>query len=326
MLQIRLSGGIVAATLFSLAFGLAASVREASAQIPSAQGTFYACVKVDKDEDEARLVRLVAEDEPCSKHETRVQWSAVGPQGPQGPQGATGASGIQGSQGVVGPTGPQGAIGATGATGSTGATGATGATGVSVTVDNVGVDSPGCFGVGGVKLTLIDGQGATVGDPQFVCNGAAGATGAVGPTGPSGTTGQAVVAALSSVAVSVSSPSTCVISASLMVTASAANDVVLVADGAVMTTSGVTSGFSIVDVFLLVDGTTTVGIRRVYASNNTGAIQQIASWSMSRRLSLSAGQHTVVVCGLLAGGSTATFGGDAGSGRQTSLIATVLNK
>jgi hypothetical protein len=77
----------------------------AEGQIPSAAGVIYACVRVDKDGDAARLTRLVAADEACRKNEVRVQWSVTGPQGAQGAQGASGA------QGLPGVAGPQGAPG-----------------------------------------------------------------------------------------------------------------------------------------------------------------------------------------------------------------------
>jgi hypothetical protein len=139
--------------------GILADARDAAAQIPGNNGVFYACVRLDRDQDEGRLARLVAADEDCKPRETRVHWSVTGPQGPQGPQGPggpigpRGATGIQGPQGPAGPTGAAGSPGAMGATGVTGATGAVGPTGLA---------------------------GLT---------GAPGATGATGPTGPIGATG-----------------------------------------------------------------------------------------------------------------------------------------
>jgi len=121
--------------------GLSVWASPAAAQIPSANGEFFACVRLDRDNDEGRLMRLVARGEPCKRNETKVHWNVVGPQGPQGPvgpagpRGATGpqgvpgkdgAAGIQGPTGATGPTGPQGQVGATGPTGPQGATGATG--------------------------------------------------------------------------------------------------------------------------------------------------------------------------------------------------------
>ena len=66
----------------------------AAAQIPATDGTFYACVRVDRDGDEGRLARLVAANEPCRRNETRVHWSQAGAQGVRGTNGTNGAPGI----------------------------------------------------------------------------------------------------------------------------------------------------------------------------------------------------------------------------------------
>ncbi len=245
------------------ALTLVGDVREASAQIPS-NGVYYACMRMDRDGDEGRIVRLVSADESCRPRETRVQWSVQGPVGQRGATGATGAQGATGSrgatgstgaQGVTGPQGPQGATGATGsagATGRTGETGATGATGAMGATGATGATGPtgatgetgatgatgatgqtgetgatgatgatgptgetgaagatgatgaqgfsvalaldmenGCPTPGGVKLTLVDGDGQMVPGttPQFVCNGVSGPQGIQGPPGPTGPAG-----------------------------------------------------------------------------------------------------------------------------------------
>jgi hypothetical protein len=64
----------------------------AAAQIPSADGVFYACVRPADDGDQARLVRLVSANEPCRRTETRVHWNVTGPQGPPGTNGTNGTS------------------------------------------------------------------------------------------------------------------------------------------------------------------------------------------------------------------------------------------
>jgi hypothetical protein len=66
-----------------IALSLVAAVRHASAQIPS-NGTFFACVRLDKGGDNAKLARLVSSDENCKPNEQRVSWNVAGPQGPQG--------------------------------------------------------------------------------------------------------------------------------------------------------------------------------------------------------------------------------------------------
>src|SRR5262249_2343531 len=151
MVQIRLRKTVTNSTVcplfLSLGLGLAPGVLDASAQIPSRQGVFFACVRLDKDQDEGRLARLGAADEACKKNEVRVQWSVTGPQGPPGPQGPVGP------QGAIGPTGPAGPPGPTGATGPAGAEGARGA---SVALEEIGIGAAQCSGLGGVKLTLVD--------------------------------------------------------------------------------------------------------------------------------------------------------------------------
>ncbi len=127
----------------------------AEAQIPS-NGVFYGCIRLDRDQDESRNVRLVAQDEPCRHNETRVQWSMTGPAGPVGPQGIAGPTG---AQGIAGPTGAHGATGPAGPAGAAGATGANGVTGPA------GPQGP---------------TGAT--GPQ----GPKGDNGGTGPTGPAG--------------------------------------------------------------------------------------------------------------------------------------------
>src|SRR5262245_22469726 len=106
-----------------------AGVSRAEGQIPSPNNVFYACVRVDRDGDEARLVRLVAADERCRPHEKRVHWNVQGPPGPQGAPGvpgAPGAPGAAGAQGTQGPVGQAGADGTQGAKGDRGPEGPTG--------------------------------------------------------------------------------------------------------------------------------------------------------------------------------------------------------
>lgn len=170
---------------FLLALNFVADVRSAFAQIPS-DGVFYACVRLDHDQDEGRLARLVAADEACKRNETRVHWSVIGAQGPQGAPGARGATGPQGPTGSVGPQGSPGATGATGAAGATGPMGSPGPRGVSVKLETIAVNGADCSGVGGVKLTLVDEKGTVVSEPEFVCTGAQGIQGIQGVPGPAG--------------------------------------------------------------------------------------------------------------------------------------------
>jgi hypothetical protein len=161
---------------------LPGSARVAEAQIPS-NNVFYACVRLDRDGDEGKLVRLVAESERCDRREQRVKWNVQGPEGPRGPQGPQGVPGTEGPRGVPGTQGPQGVPGTQGPQGSRGPQGFS----VTMAPD----DGQGCGTLGGVKLTLLDSlaQALEGADPQFVCNGAPGAAGAAGASGPAGAPG-----------------------------------------------------------------------------------------------------------------------------------------
>jgi len=165
-----------------IVMALPGSAVVAEAQIPS-NNVFYACVRLDHDRDEGKLVRLVAESERCDRREQRVKWNVQGPEGPRGPQGP---QGVPGSQGLQGAPGAQGAPGTAGAQGSQGPQGPQGFS-VTVAPD----DGKRCGTLGGVKLTLLDSlaQPLEGADPQFVCNGAAGAAGPTGPQGPQGLQG-----------------------------------------------------------------------------------------------------------------------------------------
>ena len=72
----------------------------ADAQIPAGDGTFYACVRMDRDSAEGKVARLVAANEPCRRNETRIHWSQTGPQGAPGTNGTNGAPGTNGMDGA----------------------------------------------------------------------------------------------------------------------------------------------------------------------------------------------------------------------------------
>jgi Protein of unknown function (DUF1566)/Collagen triple helix repeat (20 copies) len=91
-----------------------AIAQQAASQIPAADGQFYACVRIDRDGDEGRLARLVAANEACRRNETRVHWSATGPQGPQGQPGTNGTNGTNGTSGTNGTNGRDGTNGTNG--------------------------------------------------------------------------------------------------------------------------------------------------------------------------------------------------------------------
>lgn len=115
------------------------------AQIPS-NGVIYACVRLDRDRDEGRLVRLVSADERCGRGETRLRWNVRGPEGPMGPAGAPG---LAGEPGPAGPTGAQGAQGEPGPAGPPGEPGI---------ADNLVVGDPTDLGFVNRTLTLTPGR------------------------------------------------------------------------------------------------------------------------------------------------------------------------
>jgi collagen triple helix repeat protein len=309
----------IGAALLGLTLGalaVMADVRDASAQIPS-NNTIYACVRLDRDQDEARLARLVSADERCRPRETRIFWNVSGPEGPQGPAGPAGPAGVPGPQGQPGARGPQGPRG------------------FSVAASSEVGDS--CGGVGGVKLTLVDELGTEVpgSAPQFVCNGAAGPQGAPGEPGPPGTTGQSATTFLSTNGLNVSSATcTYIPGYPATITVPPNADVVVQADGgASLPAPGVTTALASVDVFLVVDNATATGsvlhgVRRVFASNTAAGMQQIGYWSLTRRVALSGGPHSVGVCAGLAAGTTtaATVGGGNNTFGQSALTVTFVNR
>ncbi len=97
-------------------------------------GVIYACVRLDRDKDEGKLVRLVVAGERCKRNETRIQWNVAGTAGTTGSPGATGATGPAGPQGVVGPAGPQGVLGLQGEPGVQGPQGSQGEPGLSASL------------------------------------------------------------------------------------------------------------------------------------------------------------------------------------------------
>lgn len=227
-----------------------------------------------------------------------------GPAGPQGPAGPTGAQGPQGPQGPAGPMGPQGAqgpqgpIGMTGATGPQGPQGATGAQGPQGPIGNTGATGP---------------QG-----PQGI-QGIPGTTGQVGST----------VYSNASVNITPSTAFTQVPNMSLSITVPTTSFVFIASEGGVQSTSSSTSGFSLVDVALFVDGGTVSngGYVRVSAVNTGGLVQNVNNWSLHVVTTLSAGTHTLSIRAVGTGiGSDATVGGNSSSPYQGTLSALILKQ
>jgi hypothetical protein len=226
----------------------------------------------------------------------------AGPAGPQGPAGAQGPAGPQGPAGAQGPIGPVGPVGPMGPAGATGATGPTGAAGA---------------------------------------NGTNGVNGATGATGPSGTTGQASTTVFSTG--QVSEPfSVCgnqaggveqtyqVPGLTQTITVASNQLVYIATDGGAATASISSSGYDVVDVYILVDGSfpTQGGSARLPCANTSGLTNMQNRWSVSQTVALGAGTHTISVnagCSQTNSAANWNVAGPAGNALQAELTVTLLN-
>lgn len=203
------------------------------------------------------------------------------------------AKGDTGTTGAAGPAGATGPAGPTGSTGPAGPTGTTGATG-----------------------------------PQ----GPQGAVGLTGPPGPAGTTGQIGHSAFGTASVTISpttSTPTLIPGLSRTTTVPVNSVVLITSSGGLQTNSATSAGFSVVDVYILINGTiaANAGYQRVYAANTSGVTGVLAYWSLSLAVTLPAGDNTisVVASGVSLGGSSdAEVSGDNTSVRQGALTTVVL--
>jgi hypothetical protein len=332
----------------AIAVGLGLMAGKAEAQA----GVIYACVNANNGN-----TRIVGATEVCRNPEIRMQWNATGSQGPQGPagpqgpqgetgpQGPQGETGPQGPQGETGPQGPQGEIGPEGPEGEQGEKGEPGLTwrgtwnsATAYLVDDA-VERDGSSYLAKVA-NLNDGPPSASWDLLAARgkdglngingnDGSPGAQGPTGPAGPAGTTGQSATTYFTTAAISTTAsctflPGFTTTSPSITVPANA--DVVLSADGAALTPSG-SSSSSIIDVFLVVDNTTsTGGVFYGFRRFSTIAVNATVGWSLSRRISLPAGAHTVGLCAQTAAGSAANIGGANNSTTQAALTVLIVNK
>jgi hypothetical protein len=95
-------------------------------------------------------------------------------------------------------------------------------------------------------------------------------------------------------------------------------------DGGIQTTSSATTGYSMVDIYLEVDGAAlpNAAYQRVTATNNGTLTNSIRYWSFSQLLPLSAGSHTVRVVAIgvnTAGNANVTVSGNNASILQAEL-------
>ena len=224
---------------------------------------------------------------------TGSHWvAAVGPTGAAGATGAVGATGVAGATGPTGLTGATGAVGATGAIGATGAAGTTGPTGLT---------------------------------------GAVGAIGAVGATGPSGTSGQAAADAYGSSSLTVSSSTTTftvIPGLTQTITVPSSSVLSLRTDGGIENNVNSSSGSSIVDIAIFVDGVAPANgaYRRVTAANTSGVGYMNANYSMGETVTLSAGSHTIDVRVKYFSGYSCTVSGDNTTVLQGTLSVIILKK
>jgi hypothetical protein len=86
---------------------------------------YYACVNPN-----SGTIKMIAADESCKQHETRMSWNQ------RGPQGLTGEQGVPGEQGPEGPAGPQGLQGEPGPQGPQGDPGPVGLSGEGLSCAN----------------------------------------------------------------------------------------------------------------------------------------------------------------------------------------------
>jgi hypothetical protein len=252
---------------------------------------------------------------------------APGPQGPTGAQGSTGPTGDQGATGDQGPTGDPGATGAqgpqgdkgdpgdTGPQGTTGPAGPAGADGVSVTSTRLAAGDENCPN-GGSSFTAANGT-------TYACNGTSGSLG--GPLGQSA----ASVYSTSALAVVPEAGRTLVPGLTQTVTVPANSLVYVSTDGGIETDSGSPTGFSQVDISVLVDGGVVQlndAYQRVDILNNGGFVNAFAYWSQSMALPLGTGTHTIQVDASGTGeGSTAIVGGPGDNVLQGALTVMILH-
>jgi hypothetical protein len=115
---------LLVASIIVLVFS-GAGVYAATTQISNTT-TIYACLT--KEDDHA--LRIVDENTPCKKRETRLSWNVVGPKGDKGDPGIAGPVGPQGPAGKDGAPGPEGPAGANGKDGAQGPAGPSGKDGL----------------------------------------------------------------------------------------------------------------------------------------------------------------------------------------------------
>lgn len=250
---------------------------------------------------------------------------AAGVTGPQGPQGVAGANG---ATGATGPIGPQGAQGVAGANGATGATGPQGIQGIQGLQGNAGAQGPqgvqglqgptGATGSQGIQGN-VGAQGSQGIQGVQGIQGLQGLAGATGATGPSWLNYQDNQTSAVTVNPANFPTFTAIPGLSRTITLTSAAKIFVLTDGGIQTTSASTTGFSLVDVAIQINGNLIAdgGFKRLNALNTSALTGSFAFWSMgvyatatSGSYTLPAGSYTITVQARGNGGSNATIGGD----------------
>jgi hypothetical protein len=100
-------------------------------------------------------------------------------------------------------------------------------------------------------------------------------------------------------------------------------------DGGVQTTSLATSGVSVVDIAVFVDGVQLPAgaIKRVVVANTGGMVATVANWSFALPVDLAPGNHTVDVRARFTGGNaSAVVSGDSNSVLQGKVNIVVIKQ
>jgi hypothetical protein len=173
-------------------------------------------------------------------------------------------------------------------------------------------------------------QGAT--GPQGP-QGIQGIQGLQGPAGAPGTTGQLGQSAFGNAALTVTTttPQTTIPGVTTTITVPTSAVVYVATDGGFQTTSTAANGFSVVDVFITVDGAivSNGGYQRLIAHNQAAGVtaNMIIPFSTSQVLTVSPGSHTFatrVIGVAAAGASDGTISGTNSSVLQSTISVVVL--
>lgn len=152
--------------------------------------------------------------------------------------------------------------------------------------------------------------------------------GAPGTNGAPGTAGQNGTTAFGTGSVSVGGTGLAIPGLTQTVVVPTNCVVFVTTDGGITTQSTTSTGYSIIQVFLQIDGVSPAagGYAYVTVLNSAGLTGAAGQWSLSQAITLSAGSHTLAVYASNVGGSAATVSGNSTSALQGELTVLFLNK